>query len=159
MQCPLKDSCNAMTMSPRRADFRHFRGEPPLRTHACTTVRFRQFLRAGWGVQFLRRSGGMRGSGGTIYGGGKNRLRSKAYIYIYMQKSYALIMQSYKGILAWYCLARRFTAPQGGWRRIASPKGEHRRPPAFFFTALWGNLFLALVDVCDLGNMDMSKRG
>ena len=42
---------------------------------------------------------------------------------------------------------------------LPSPKGDHRRLPAFSFTALGNNRFLALVDVCDLGNMDMCKGG
>ena len=42
-----------------------------------------------------------------------------------------LLQSSWPIIVA--CPARLNPAPNGAGRRIASPKGEHRRPPVFFF--------------------------
>ena len=42
---------------------------------------------------------------------------------------------------------------------LPSPAGEHRRPPAFLLWHFGVIFFLALVDLCDLGNMDMCKGG
>ena len=39
------------------------------------------------------------------------------------------------------------------------PQGGTPPPARFFIMALRGNVFLALGDLCDLGNMDTCKRG
>ena len=59
-----------------------------------------------------------------------------------------------------HCLTRRLHAfASSGGRRIASPQGEHRRPPAFLLWHFGVIFFLALVDLCDLGHRGMCKGG
>ena len=55
-------------------------------------------------------------------------------------------------------LAAKDSQPEAGGG-LPSPAGEHRRPPAFVSWHFGVILFLALVDLCDFGNMDTCKRG
>ena len=48
--------------------------------------------------------------------------------------------------------------PQGGGRRIASPKGDHRRPPAFYHLRVEAGL-LCFVDKDVLWVLGLVKEG
>ena len=101
---------------------------------------------------------------GNLQGGGKDCL---IYLALYIWRkdqrhryTKANQGQGRTGQTLQACLTRRYPAwASPGGRRIASPKGEHRRPPAFLLWHFGVILFLALVDLCDLGNMDMCKGG
>ena len=63
------------------------------------------------------------------------------------------------GGLSYTPLHRPLAKPAGAGGGLPSPAGEHRRPPAFVSWHSGVIFFWALVDLCDLGNMDTCKRG
>ena len=91
------------------------------------------------GTRFLGRPGGMRRPLGGTLGRSKNTAEED------MQQDaenlcYAL-GKSWPLLRLRSVIRHAVTSPLRGGRRIDFPKGDHRRPPAFFHSAIYGKAF------------------